>query len=169
MLKKFARRPAQYAVWHPNLSAAMVYSLLQNFECNISITRRKMREFLKFENLKHLYHRFIFSAPGAVCTPFTTFPDLCTNAQTAPTALEKCPGTCGLCNRPGALGGCPDMVTNCVQLLPLLTCTNAYMQVNCMRTCNITTCICKFFILSILFTSLNFFYFKKVFLTSNYT
>ncbi|VDN54138.1 unnamed protein product [Dracunculus medinensis] len=81
------------------------------------------------------------NAPGAVCTPFTTFPDLCTNAQTAPTALEKCPGTCGLCNRPGALGGCPDMVTNCVQLLPLLTCTNAYMQVNCMRTCNITTCI----------------------------
>ncbi|VDN50152.1 unnamed protein product [Dracunculus medinensis] len=88
------------------------------------------------------------NAAGADCTPFTTLPDLCTNPQTAPTALEKCPSTCGLCNRPGALGGCPNVAANCAQLLPLLTCTNAYMQANCMTTCNITTCICKCFVLS---------------------
>ncbi|VDN54136.1 unnamed protein product [Dracunculus medinensis] len=48
------------------------------------------------------------NAAGADCTPFTTLPELCTNPQTAPIALERCPSTCGLCNRPGALGGCPD-------------------------------------------------------------
>ncbi|VDN54137.1 unnamed protein product [Dracunculus medinensis] len=79
------------------------------------------------------------NAAGADCTPFTTSPDLCTNPQTAAAALERCPNTCGVCNRPGALGGCPDVVTNCAQLLPLLTCTNPYMQANCMTSCNITT------------------------------
>ncbi|VDN60437.1 unnamed protein product [Dracunculus medinensis] len=81
------------------------------------------------------------NAAGADCTPFTVSPDLCTNSQTAAAALANCPNACGLCNQPGAGGRCPDAVTNCATLLPLLTCTNAYMQQNCMETCKITTCL----------------------------
>ncbi|VDN53202.1 unnamed protein product [Dracunculus medinensis] len=78
---------------------------------------------------------------GADCSPFTISPDLCTNPLTSATALANCPSTCGLCNRPGAGGRCPDTETNCAGLLPLLTCQNAYMQQNCMGTCRITTCL----------------------------
>ncbi|VDN53199.1 unnamed protein product [Dracunculus medinensis] len=81
------------------------------------------------------------NAQGADCAPFTLSPDLCTNPLTSAAALANCPKVCGLCNRPGAGGRCPDIVTNCAALLPLLTCQNAYMQQNCMTTCRITTCL----------------------------
>lgn len=56
------------------------------------------------------------------------------------TALTKCPHTCRLCNRPGAAGRCPDVTPNCSNFLKYMECETEFMQLNCMRTCNLTSC-----------------------------
>ncbi|VDN59529.1 unnamed protein product [Dracunculus medinensis] len=80
---------------------------------------------------------------AANCNAFMLSPDLCINPNTAAAALAGCPRACGLCNRPGANGQCPDTgVVNCGQLLATgLNCSNAFMTQNCMGTCRITTCL----------------------------
>lgn len=86
----------------------------------------------------------ISAAPN--CDVFMAAQDLCTNPSTAPAALAGCPRACGLCNKPGANGQCPDTgVVNCGQLLLAgLNCSNTFMMQNCMATCRITTCLSMF-------------------------
>lgn len=38
---------------------------------------------------------------------------LCTSQQLSAFALERCAKTCGLCDKPGSAGGCPDTSEGC--------------------------------------------------------
>uniref|UniRef100_A0A0N4UH08 ShKT domain-containing protein n=1 Tax=Dracunculus medinensis TaxID=318479 RepID=A0A0N4UH08_DRAME len=73
------------------------------------------------------------------------------------TALTKCPHTCRLCNRPGAAGRCPDVTPNCSNFLKYMECETEFMQLNCMRTCNLTSCFERFHMPLVIYLS-----FKKI-------
>ncbi|VDN60584.1 unnamed protein product [Dracunculus medinensis] len=66
----------------------------------------------------------------------------CRNPLLYPIVLARCPKTCGLCDRPGALGRCPDSHPICPQLrLFGNACQDSRIAQMCMESCNITTCL----------------------------
>lgn len=68
---------------------------------------------------------------------------LCNHPNTTSLALAKCAQTCGLCDRPGAGGGCPDFDDECPSMISYMSCNDPYMQENCMKSCRLKTCLCK--------------------------
>uniref|UniRef100_A0A0N4UPR5 ShKT domain-containing protein n=1 Tax=Dracunculus medinensis TaxID=318479 RepID=A0A0N4UPR5_DRAME len=90
------------------------------------------------------------------CTLFADNPALCNSPQLSAFALERCAKTCGLCDKPGSAGGCPDTNENCNLLRNLHSCNDTFMQQNCQRTCGLKNCLGKaFFILNVNFLILN--------------
>lgn len=56
--------------------------------------------------------------------------------------LAKCPAKCGLCDKPGALGKCPDAHDSCPVIARFPdACNNERIAQMCMKTCNISTCL----------------------------
>lgn len=78
-------------------------------------------------------------ASAAACTNLTVA--MCNDANLQPIAIQKCPKRCGFCDRPGALGRCPDLNDHCALFRQLRNCSEPFMQENCQGTCNLTNCI----------------------------
>lgn len=57
-------------------------------------------------------------------------------------ALLKCPKACGLCDKPGALGQCPDTSDICNAVIGFQgACNIERIAQMCMKSCNLRTCL----------------------------
>lgn len=65
---------------------------------------------------------------------------LCNYSFMAKQALERCPHTCGLCDKNGAGGSCSDLMSNCDSLVDVIGCSYPYLRERCMKTCEIDNC-----------------------------